>query len=54
MVVPGYPAVTLLEPYVGDLAAMLTTCIDQAVRRNESSPPEEMLAVQHRVARERE
>ena len=54
VVVPGYPAVMLLEPYVRDLAAMLTTCIDEAIRRSKSSRPEEILAVQHRVAPERE
>ena len=37
----------LLEPYVRDLAAMLTTCIDEAIRRNEISRPEEILAAQH-------
>jgi thioesterase domain-containing protein len=40
IVVPGYPAVMLLEPYVRDLAAMLTTCIDEAIRRSKSSGPD--------------
>jgi amino acid adenylation domain-containing protein len=54
VVVPGYPAVMLLEPYVRDLAAMLTACIDEAVRQSKSSRPEETLAVQHQVAPDRE
>ena len=36
VIVPGYPAVMLLEPYVGELAAKLRTCIDEAIRRTES------------------
>jgi thioesterase domain-containing protein len=32
IVIPGYPAVMLLEPYVKDLAARLAKCIDDAVR----------------------
>jgi thioesterase domain-containing protein len=36
VVIPGYPAVMLVEPYVQDLAAMLTTCIDDAIRRSKS------------------
>jgi amino acid adenylation domain-containing protein len=38
VVIPGYPAVMLLEPYVTELAAMLTACIDEANRRSESGP----------------
>jgi surfactin family lipopeptide synthetase A len=37
VVVPGYPAVMLIEPYVRDLAGMLVTCIDDAVRRSKST-----------------
>jgi amino acid adenylation domain-containing protein len=54
VVVPGYPAVMLLEPYVRDLAAMLTTCIDDAIHQSKSSRPEEILTVQHGVAPQRE
>jgi surfactin family lipopeptide synthetase A len=39
VVVPGYPAVMLLEPYVKDLAGTLATCIDDAIRRSKSSRP---------------
>jgi phthiocerol/phenolphthiocerol synthesis type-I polyketide synthase E len=42
VVVPGYPAAMLLEPYVRELAAMLTTCIDEAIRRTKSSRPEDI------------
>jgi amino acid adenylation domain-containing protein len=33
MVVPGYPAMMLLEPYVGELATLLAGCIDDGIRR---------------------
>jgi thioesterase domain-containing protein len=32
IVIPGYPAVMLLEPYIKELAARLAECIDDAVR----------------------
>jgi acyl transferase domain-containing protein/thioesterase domain-containing protein len=38
IVIPGYPAVMLLEPYVKDLAARLAECIDDAVRSKSGSP----------------
>jgi thioesterase domain-containing protein/acyl carrier protein len=38
IVIPGYPAVMLLEPYVKDLAARLAECIDDEVRSKSSSP----------------
>ena len=44
VIVPGYPAAMLLEPYVRELAAMLTTCIDEAIRPTKSSRPEEIPA----------
>jgi phthiocerol/phenolphthiocerol synthesis type-I polyketide synthase E len=56
VLVPGYPAVMLLEPYVRELAAKLTTCIDDAISRkkssrSKSSRPEDMPAgVWHRGA----
>lgn len=37
IVIPGYPAVMLLEPYVKDLAAKLAECIDDAVRVKSNS-----------------
>ncbi len=37
--IPGYPAVMLLEPYVRELAAMLSACIDEALDRTKSAPP---------------
>ncbi len=37
IVIPGYPAVMLLEPYVKELAAKLAECIDDAVRAKSSS-----------------
>ncbi|MGA2716524.1 MAG: amino acid adenylation domain-containing protein, partial [Bryobacteraceae bacterium] len=47
VMVPGYPAAMLLEPYVRELAAMLTTCIDEAIRRTKSSRPKGMAAAQY-------
>ena len=37
VIVPGYPAVMLLEPYVKELAAKLTMCIDEAKSLSKSS-----------------
>lgn len=37
VVVPGYPAVILLEPYVKELAARLAECIDGAARVESNS-----------------
>lgn len=36
VLIRGYPAVMLLEPYVRELAVMLKACIDEAILRNES------------------
>jgi amino acid adenylation domain-containing protein len=36
-VIPGYPGVMLLEPFVQDLAAKLTACIDGAIRQSPST-----------------
>ena len=34
VIVPGYPAAMLQEPYVANLAATLATCLDEAIRRS--------------------
>jgi thioesterase domain-containing protein len=39
VVTPTYPAAMLLEPYVKDLAVILTKCIDDAVDRSEPIQP---------------
>lgn len=41
IVVPGYPAVMLIEPYVRELAAKLRACIDESVGDSQSSRPKD-------------
>ena len=48
VVVPGYPAAMLLEPYVRDMAARLSACIDDAIRRSGSTRPD-LAATRHSV-----
>ena len=43
VVVPGYPAVMLQEPYVANLAATLATCLDEAIRRSGARRSEDIV-----------
>ncbi len=46
-IIPAYPAVMLVEPYVKDLADRLTKCIDDIICTRESSRLEEVPAEAH-------
>jgi thioesterase domain-containing protein len=49
--IPGYPAVMLLEPYVTELAAKLSACIDEAIDRSKSTQAEAIPAAAHHSVR---
>jgi thioesterase domain-containing protein len=49
VVVPGYPAVMLQEPYVANLAAKLATCLDEAIRGSAARRSEEMVETTGRL-----
>jgi amino acid adenylation domain-containing protein len=51
VIIPGYPAVMLLEPYVKDLAAMLSACIDEAIDPSKSTRPEGIPVATHHSIR---
>jgi thioesterase domain-containing protein/acyl carrier protein len=51
VIIPGYPAVMLLEPYVKDLAAMLSACIDEAINQSKSTRPEGIPVAAHHSIR---
>jgi len=45
VIVPGYPAAMLQEPYVANLAATLATCLDEAIRRSGARHSEEIVEI---------